>query len=93
MAMIRQPQCRAPGSVAVRVIAALFAATLGACGGGSAGDTSWLFPLWVPTDVAVADVDGDGRADLVLLRGDDQALLMLQFPTQSGVFLAPRSLP
>ncbi len=67
MAMIRQPQCRAPGSVAVRVIAALFAATLGACGGGGAGDTSWLFPLWVPTDVAVADVDGDGRADVLTL--------------------------
>ena len=94
MAMIRQLPCRAPGGVTLRVIATLFAATLGACGGGGgAGDTSWLFPLWVPTDVAVADVDGDGRADLVLLRGDDQALLMLQSPTQSGVFLAPRSLP
>jgi len=93
MAMIPQLPCRAPGGVTVRVITALMAATLGACGGRGAGDTSWLLPLWVPTDVAVADVDGDGRADLVLLRGDDQALLMLQSPTQSGVFLAPRSLP
>ena len=39
--------------------------TIVATGGG--GDDSWLFPLWVPTDVLVADVDGDGLADVVTL--------------------------
>jgi hypothetical protein len=47
----------------------LLAAALVGCGGGGGGaeNSSWLFPLWVPTDVAVADVDGDGRADVLTL--------------------------
>lgn len=35
-----------------------------ACGGGG-DDTSWLYPLWVPTDVNIVDIDDDGRADIV----------------------------
>lgn len=37
---------------------------LTACGGGG-DDTSWLYPLWVPTEVNIVDIDGDGRADIV----------------------------
>jgi hypothetical protein len=43
-------------------------AALAACGGGS-DDDSWLYPLWVPTDVVVADLDGDGRADVLTSAG------------------------
>ena len=52
-----------------RVASSLTMLVFGACGGGGGGggDTDWLYPLWVPTDVAVADVDGDGRADILTL--------------------------
>jgi hypothetical protein len=41
---------------------------LAACGGGGGGDgEDWPYPLWVPTDVAVVDVDGDGRNDVLTL--------------------------
>ena len=57
-----------------RTVAGLFL-TLGltACGGGGSGlggggdDHSWLFPLTVATDVAVVDIDGDGRMDVLTL--------------------------
>lgn len=38
---------------------------LAGCGGGD--DADWLYPLWVPTDVLVADVNGDNRADVITL--------------------------
>jgi hypothetical protein len=54
-----------------RVASSLTLLVVGACGGGGGGggggDTDWLYPLWVPSDVAVADVDGDGRADILTL--------------------------
>ena len=54
-----------------RVASSLTLLVVGACGGGGGGggggDTDWLYPLWVPTDVAVADVDGDGRSDLAMV--------------------------
>jgi len=38
------------------------------CGGNGGGDVDdWLYPLWVSTDVLVADVDGDGHADVITL--------------------------
>jgi hypothetical protein len=43
----------------------IIASFMAGCGGG--GDDSWLFPLWVPTDVVATDIDGDGRADVVTL--------------------------
>lgn len=47
----------------------MLAALLGGCGGGGegGGGESWLYPLWVPTDIAVTDIDGDGRADILTL--------------------------
>jgi hypothetical protein len=43
-----------------------------ACGGsgGSSDDDPWdILPLWVATDVAIADVDGDGRNDVLAIAG------------------------
>ncbi len=49
-----------------RVVAAGLLACLTACGGGG-GDEDWLYPIWVPSDVVVADIDGDGRNDVLTL--------------------------
>lgn len=40
---------------------------LAACGAGGGDDDSWLYPIRVSTDVLVADVDGDGRNDVITL--------------------------
>ncbi len=50
-----------------RCLAALLATTLGLHGCGGGDDTDWLFPLWVPTDVLVADIDNNGHADILTL--------------------------
>lgn len=33
--------------------------------GGGGGEVSWLYPLWVPTDIVLADIDHDGRNDIL----------------------------
>lgn len=61
------------------------------CGGGD--DADWLYPLWVPTDVLVADVDGDGRADVVTLaqRAASESVregrLVIRLQTSTGAFV------
>ena len=60
------------------------------CGGG--GDVD-LYPLWVATDVIVADIDGDGFADLVIFGGDTPPLWMRQSATAPGSLAAPALLP
>jgi hypothetical protein len=66
--------------------------TIVATGGGGGGDDSWLFPLWVPTDVLVADVDGDGRADVVTLAqlgssmSEREGRLVVRLQTSPGAF-------
>jgi hypothetical protein len=83
------------------VVGLLLAATVAACGGGGGGldiggggDTSWLFPLTVATDVAVVDVDGDGRNDVLTLEQlstsdtDRKGRLLLYRQTTPGVFAA-----
>lgn len=41
------------------------AAAIGCGGGGGGGGDGSLYPLWVQTDVAIVDLDGDGRADVL----------------------------
>lgn len=49
---------RAAAPVCVLAIAA-------GCGGGAGGGADSLGSLWVPTDVVVADIDGDGRNEIL----------------------------
>jgi hypothetical protein len=53
--------------VLLPVLISGIAAIIGSGGGGGDGNDSWLFPLWVSTDIAVSDFDGDGRNDVLTL--------------------------
>ncbi len=57
-------RCGLSGAIGAAVVF-----TLAACGG-SGDDDPWnILPLWVTTDVAIADVDGDGRNDVLAIAG------------------------
>lgn len=80
------------------IVAALLAVTGGllhGCGGGD--DTDWLFPLWVPTDVLVADIDGNGHADILTLAqyatdmDQREGRLVVRLQTAAGVYAAART--
>jgi hypothetical protein len=58
------------------------------CGGGGSPPAS--APISVQTDVAVADLDGDGRNDLALSGADGVVMLMRQSAAVAGRFEAPR---
>ena len=66
-------------------------------GGGGGGDADWLYPLSVPTDIVVADVDQDGRADVVTLAqyaasaSRREGRLTVHRQTSQGIFAAPES--
>lgn len=67
-----------------------------ACGGG--GGDSDIGTLWVPTDVLVADIDGDSNADILTLamastgNGTEKGyLLVYQQTDTSGDFVAPET--
>jgi hypothetical protein len=75
----------------LRLVVLMCAAWLGACGG--QGGSS-LGPLWVETDVMVADVDKDGRADVLTLAmmsdsGHREGHLGVYRQTAAGIFAAP----
>lgn len=65
---------------------------LASCDGGG-DDDSWLYPLWVPTDVLVADIDGDTRADVITLaqRAASESVregrLVVRLQTSTGTFV------
>ena len=79
-------------------LGALLLSTLVACGAGNPDD-NWLYPLWVPTDVLVADINGDGRADILTLamlassasQREGRLLVRLQSATAPGSWLAALS--
>lgn len=63
-----------------------------ACGGGGGDGDDWLYPLWVSTDVLVADIDGDSRADVITLAQLSSSLsqregrLLVRLQSSPGVF-------
>lgn len=73
------------------VAAAVTLFGLAGCGGGD--DADWLYPLWVPTDILVADVNGDGRADVITLAqyAPNESLregrLVVRLQTSPGTFV------
>jgi hypothetical protein len=70
--------------------------TLSGCGGGGGYDPG---PLWVETDAVAADVDGDGRNDVLTLamyqpdgHGTEEGHLLVYLQSSTpGVFAAPVS--
>jgi len=79
------------------IVAVVFPITgLFGCGGGD-GDAGVPIPLWVETDVVVADVNGDGRNDVVTLAmfqpagyGTEEGHFFVYLQTGTpGVFEAP----
>jgi hypothetical protein len=85
---------RRAGFLRVGVMTSL--TVLAGCGGGG-DDADWLYPLWVETDVLVADVDGDGRADVITIaqlaasQDDRKGQLVVHLQTSPGVFAAAQT--
>ena len=75
-----------------RCLGALLAMTLTLHGCGGGDDTDWLFPLWVPTDVLVGDIDGNGHADILTLAqyatdmDKREGRLVVRLQTAPGVY-------
>jgi hypothetical protein len=77
--------------VLLPVLISGIAAIIGS-GGWDGGDDSWLFPLWVSTDIVVSDIDGDGRNDVLTLArlsksmSDHEGHLNIYHQIVSGTF-------
>jgi hypothetical protein len=74
--------------------------TATSCEDGSVGGSVKFgisFPLWVPTDVAVVDIDGDGHADVLTLAelstssSQHEGRLSVYRRTATGAFCAPET--
>jgi len=65
------------------------------CGGG--GGDSWLFPLWIETDVVATDIDGDDRDDALTLAqlstsmSQREGRLVVYRQTSPGIFAPPET--
>ena len=73
-----------------RWAAVMLIALVSACGGGGEG---WLrYPLWVPTDLKLSDLDGNGLADIVSISQKSSSMtervgqLAVRLQTSPGVF-------
>jgi hypothetical protein len=70
--------------------------TIFGCSGGG-GDDSWLFPLWITTDVIVADTDNDNRNDILTLArlstsmSHNEGHLRIYRQADHGSFLTPNT--
>jgi hypothetical protein len=71
-----------------------FVLLLTSCG----GDDPWgIFPLWVTTDVQVADIDGDGRLDIITVAqlassmSQREGHLVVRRQTEPGVYTVPQT--
>src|SRR5512143_1776449 len=71
-----------------------FVLLLTSCG----GDDPWgIFPLWVPTDVQIADIDGDGRLDIITIAqlasgmSQREGHLVVRRQTAPGVYTVPQT--
>jgi len=78
----------------MRMCFAMLLCLAGCGGGGGGGVGDFPYPLWVETDVLVADVDGDGRSDIVTLAqyagsaSQREGRLIVHRQTGPGVFAA-----
>lgn len=76
------------------IVAFTILLTIFGCSGGG-GDDSWLFPLWTATDVMVADIDHDGRNDILTLArlstsmSNNEGHLRIYRQADHGLFSAP----
>jgi hypothetical protein len=82
---------RQSGTVISSLVAVVLAASLAACGSGGDGDASDLGSFWVATDIAAADLDSDGRTDVVSVAmlansGQGQGYLRVYRQTSSWGF-------
>lgn len=74
----------------------LSGALLAGCGGGGDDTADWLFPLWVPTAVLVADIDGNGLPDVVTgaivstSMGVFEGRIQVRLQSSAGVFAPPQ---
>jgi len=71
-----------------------FVLLLTSCG----GDDPWgIFPFWVPTDVQIADIDGDGRPDIITIAqlassmSQREGHLVVRRQTAPGVYTVPQT--
>jgi len=89
---------RCGAAAAALAVCAAGVLTLIASGGGGGG-TSSLYPLWIETDIAIRDLDGDGQADVLTLAqlAESQSLregrLTVYRQTGGGQFAAPETYP
>lgn len=86
-----------PRCVRIMALCALNMLIVSCGSGGDGADDSYLYPLWVETDVQVVDIDGDDRPDVLTLAmlssGSSQreGRLTVRLQTAPGVFTPAQS--
>jgi hypothetical protein len=89
----RSSRCRHLGVVLAYCLGCAIGCSGSGAGGGSGVDS--LYPITVPTDVVVRDVDGDGRQDVLTLESlatspsEHVGRMLVYRQSPSGTFAAP----